>query len=242
MYCNTPQHWPDFSALKWGRSDQTGVPPAWPRTETRQGKTMAAAWSEDVSICMRTPLPPVPLQITRTMLNGGGSDVIRQCCCWSERRHQSSPSVPVVNLYHSSVTSLESQTNVTYVLMWPFDVHRGCFTERIHASQNKVTSNRTRCNQSCVTETNRFGLQLSCLWLGYLDEMSLLLLSYLVNHWLQGNMKVSNPFSPSFHPWKVSHPSPRWTLSYNCMCDSYHVCTDGTAHPVAAALVEENLP
>lgn len=128
---------------------------------------------------MRTPLPPVPLQITRTMLNGGGSDVIRQCCCWSERRHQSSPSVPVVNLYHSSVTSLESQTNVTSVLMWPFDVHRGCFTERIHASQNKVTSNRTRCNQSCVTETNRFGLQLSCLWLGYLDEMSLLLLSYL---------------------------------------------------------------
>ena len=84
------------------------ISPACFETGKGQGETMAAAWSEDVSICMCTPLPPVPLHIPRTMLNRGLPDVIRHSCYWSERSHKSSPrKVPVVKRYGPSKVSLE---------------------------------------------------------------------------------------------------------------------------------------
>lgn len=44
---------------------------------------------------------------------------------------------------------------------------------KIHINQNKVTNNRTHCNQSYVTENSRFGLYGPFCKLSYLGEMSL---------------------------------------------------------------------
>lgn len=77
---------------------------------------MAAAWSEDVSMCMCTPLPPVPLQITRTMLNGEVPDVIRHCCYWSENSHKSSPLSSCCELlsFISNITGFETHKHVRF--------------------------------------------------------------------------------------------------------------------------------
>ena len=41
----------------------------------------------------------------------------------------------------------------------------------------------------------------------------------------------------SFHPvTNVSLSAPIWATSHNCMCDCYHVCTDGTTHPATVGL------
>lgn len=72
---------------------------------------------------------------------------------------------------------------------------------KIHANQNKVTNNRTYCNQFCMTKTNRFGL----IMLFGTNVFAIALLSWHINRWLLGDEIASNPFSPSFHPSKVSH-------------------------------------
>lgn len=109
----------------------------------------------------------------------------------------------------------------TSLLLWAAAANNGCYSVVQDPFEPKIE-----------WQTIEYGVFVRNEWFLFLIEIQfgLVLLHALITDSVAAWSSMKT-FSPSFHPSKVSHPWPVWMISHNCMCDSYHVCTDGTAHP-----------